>query len=81
MAHSRKQKKFKLCGHLSYGTTCARCREADRTEKGYTSEASYKNPNGIIHKPDVVEANRLRQPTHEVNSKYRQRVVSGVYNG
>lgn len=76
MAHSRKQKKYKPCGHLSYGQTCARCREADRTETGYTSKKK-----GIVHKPDVVEANRLRQPTHEVNSKYRQRVVSGVYNG
>lgn len=69
------RKKFKPCGHLSYGNTCARCREADRLETGYVTKKK-----GIIVEPNPTEAARLRQPTHNVNSKYRQRVVAGNYD-
>jgi hypothetical protein len=76
------RKKFKKCGHLSFGRTCARCREADRLENGYATKKGfvgidrcYTTKEGRMVEPDPEEAARLRKPTHAVNSPYRQRVM------
>jgi hypothetical protein len=63
------RKKFRECGHINYGKTCPRCREADRVAEGYTTSGTRNKPIRIVP-ADMTEAARLRQPT---NSSIKRR--------